>query len=64
MASVGRRDRVASDAEEKTLMPRASCVSRPRIVFGSSDPVGAAADRAPGVFGVVAASSVIRPHPF
>ena len=40
MASVGRRDRVASDAEEKTLTPMASCVSRPRIVFGSSEPVG------------------------
>jgi hypothetical protein len=64
MASVGRRDRVASEAEEKTLTPMACCVSRPRIVFGSSDPVGPAADPAPGDFGVVAASSVIRPHPF
>ena len=53
MASVGRRDRVASDAEEKTLIPMACRVSRPRFV-GS-------AVLSPEDVGVVPTSPVIRP---
>ena len=57
MASVGRRDRVASDAEEKTLIPMACRVSRPRFV-------GSAAVLSPEDVGGVPTSPVMCPHSF